>query len=56
MDRLAVLQSQIHDSVYEHQEADVKLQNLIDDAQCSLSDAYQYAARQFEQSEKQEEM
>ena len=56
MDRLAVLQYQIHDSVYEHQEADVKLQNLIDDAQCSLSDAYQYAARQFEQSEKQEEM
>lgn len=56
MDRLAVIQSQIHDSVYEHQEADAKLQQLLDEVQGSLYEAYQYAACQFEQSENQEEI
>ena len=49
MDRLYVIQNTLHDNVYEHQEADVELQRILDNAQDSLSEAYQYAARKFDE-------
>ena len=36
MDRLSVIQNQIHDHVYEHQETDADLQKLLDEAQYTL--------------------
>ena len=50
MDRISVIQNQIHDNVYEHQESDVELQSILDNAQDYLSEAYQYAARKFDES------
>ena len=50
MDRISVIQNQTHDNVYEHQEADVELQRILDNAQDYLSEAYQYAARKFDES------
>ena len=50
MDRIAMIQSSLHDNVYEHQETDAELQKLLDDAQDALSEAYQYAARKFDES------
>ena len=50
MDRLYVIQNTIHDHLYEHQETDVELQRILDNAQDSLSEAYQYVARKFDES------
>ena len=50
MDRLYVIQNTLHDNAYEHQEADVELQRILDNAQDSLSEAYQYVARKFDES------
>ncbi len=50
IDRISVIQNQIHDNVYEHQEADVDLQRILDNDQDSLSEAYQYVARKFDES------
>ena len=50
MDRLYVIQNTLHDNVYEHQETDVELQRIVDNAQDYLSEAYQYAARKFDES------
>ena len=50
MDRIAMIQSQLHDTVYEHQEVDVELQRIIDDAQVELNRAYQYAGEKFNDS------
>ena len=50
MDRLSVIQNQIHDHVYEHQETDAELQKLLDEAQCALNQAYQYAGEKFNDS------
>ena len=50
MDRLYVIQNTLHDNVYEHQDSDVELQRIVDNAQDSLSEAYQYVARKFDES------
>lgn len=50
MDRISVIQNTIHDNLYEHQETDVELQRILDNAQNSLSEAYQYVARKFDES------
>ena len=50
MDRLYVIQNTLHDNVYEHQEADVELQRILDNTQDALSEAYQYVARKFDES------
>ena len=50
MDRISVIQNTIHDHLYEHQETDVELQRILDNAQDSLSEAYQYVARKFDES------
>ena len=50
MDRISVIQNTIHDYLYEHQETDVELQRILDNAQDSLSEAYQYTARKFDES------
>ena len=50
MDRISVIQNTIHDHLYEHQETDVDLQRILDNAQASLSEAYQYVARKFDES------
>ena len=50
MDRISVIQNQTHDNLYEHQETDVELQRILDNAQDALSEAYQYAARKFDES------
>ena len=54
MDRISVIQNTIHDHLYEHQEADVDLQRILDNAQDYLSEAYQYAARKFDESDTNE--
>ena len=50
MDRLYVIQNTLHDNVYEHQEADVELQRILDNAQDCLSEAYQCVSRKFDES------
>ena len=50
MDRISVIQNQIYDHLYEHQEADVELQRILDNTQDALSEAYQYVARKFDES------
>jgi hypothetical protein len=50
MDRIYVVQNTLHDNVYEHQETDVELQLILDNAQDALSEAYQYVARKFDES------
>ena len=50
MDRISVIQNTIHDHLYGHQETDVELQRILDNAQDSLSEAYQYVARKFDES------
>ena len=50
MDRLSVIQQQVHEYVYEHQEADADLQKLLDEAQYTLNRAYQYAGEKFNDS------
>ena len=50
MDRIYVVQNTLHDNVYEHQETDAELQSILDNAQDYLSEAYQYAARKFDES------
>ena len=50
MDRISVIQNTIHDHLYEHQETDVELQRIVDNAQDYLSEAYQYVARKFDES------
>lgn len=47
MDRIAMIQNQLEDSVNNHEVADVKLQALISDAQVSLYDAYSYCGQRF---------
>ena len=54
MDRISVIQNQIHDNVCEHRESDVELQRIVDNAQDSLSEAYQYVARKFDESKTNE--
>ena len=50
MDRIYVIQNTLHDNVCEHQETDSELQRILGNAQDSLSEAYQYAARKFDES------
>lgn len=50
MDRLSVIQQQIHECVYEHQEADVELRRVLYEAQEALGQAYQYAGEKFNDS------
>ena len=50
MDRIYVIQNTLHDNVYEHQETDAELQLILDNAQDALSEAYQYVARKFDES------
>ena len=50
MDRIYVIQNTLHDNVYIHQEADVELQRILENAQDSLSEAYLYAARKVDES------
>lgn len=50
MDRIYVVQNTLHDNVYEHQETDAELQLILDNAQDALSEAYQYVARKFDES------
>lgn len=47
MDRIALIQNQLEDYVANHEVTDDKLQQLVNDAQVSLSDAYSYAAKKF---------
>ena len=56
MDRIAMLQTQLHDTVYEHSVTDANLQYLIDDAQQWLNRAYSYASDKFRDSCEDEEM
>lgn len=55
LDRIHLIQNAIEENLYNHQETDVELQRLLDSAQESLSDAYQYAGKKFDESWKQEE-
>ena len=55
MDRLSVIQQQIHEHVYEHEEADSELQKVLDEAQDTLNKAYQYAGNMFDESWKQDD-
>lgn len=55
LDRISVIQNTLEEYVYNHQEADVELQHLVDSAQEHLNDAYQYAGKKFNESEQQEE-
>lgn len=50
MDRIYVIQNTLHDKVYEHQETDAELQLILDNAQDTLSEAYQYVSRKFDES------
>lgn len=50
MDRIYVIQNTLHDNVYEHQETDAELQLILDNAQDTLSEAYQYVSRKFDES------
>ena len=50
MDRISVIQNMLEDNIRNHQEGDEKVQELIDSAQELLSEAYQYAARQWDES------
>lgn len=50
MDRIYVVQNTLHDNVYEHQETDAELQRILDNAQDALSEAYQYVACKFDES------
>ena len=50
MDRVALIQNQLEDYVANHEVADNKLQQLVNDAQVSLSDAYSYAGEKFNDS------
>lgn len=50
MDRIHVIQNTLNDNVYEHQETDAELQCILDSAQDVLSEAYQYVARKFDES------
>lgn len=55
LDRISVIQNTLEEYVYNHQEADVELQHLVDSAQEHLNDASQYAGKKFNESEQQEE-
>lgn len=50
VDRIYIIQNTLHDNVYEHQETDAELQHILDNAQDALSEAYQYVARKFDES------
>lgn len=50
VDRIYIIQNTLHDNVYEHQETDAELQRILDNAQDALSEAYQYVARKFDES------
>ena len=50
IDRISVIQNTINDRLYEHQVADLQLQQLLDDVQHSLNQAYQYAREMFNDS------
>lgn len=50
MDRIYVIQNTLHDNIYEHQETDAELQLILDNAQDTLSEAYQYVSRKFDES------
>lgn len=50
MDRISVIQNTINDNLYEHQVADVQLQQLLDDVQNHLNQAYKYAGEMFNDS------
>ena len=52
---ISVIQNTIHNHLYEHQETDVELQRMLDTAQESLSDAYQYAGKMFDESWEQKD-
>ena len=47
LDRIHLIQNAIQENVYEHQQTDAELQRMLDTAQESLSDAYQYAGKKF---------
>lgn len=50
MDRISVIQNALEDNVRNHQEADEKLQELIDSAQELLYEAYNYAELKWDES------
>lgn len=50
MDRIAVIQDQIDNNLYHHQEGDKCLQSILDSAQEDLGDAYQYIANKYNES------
>ena len=50
MDRISVIQNTINDNLYEHQVADAQLQQLLDDVQNNLNQAYKYAREMFDGS------
>lgn len=50
MDRIAMIQNQLHDNINEHQVADVGVQLLVDEAQGVLSALYNYAGKKFDES------
>ena len=47
MDRIAMIQNQLDDSVNNHEVSDANLRRLISDAQVSLYDAYSYCGEMF---------
>ena len=56
MDRISVIQVLLEDNVREHQVSDMELIKFIDKAQDYLSDAYQYAGQQFNDSCEEEDV
>lgn len=50
MDRISVIQGELEDSVREHPVMDNYSRHIIDQAQEILSDCYQYAGQQFNDS------
>lgn len=50
MDRISVIQNTLEDNVRNHQEADEKLQELIDSTQELLYEAYNYAGLKWDES------
>lgn len=55
LDRIHLIQNAIQENVYEHQQTDAELQRMLDTAQESLSDAYQYAGKMFDESWEQKD-
>lgn len=49
-DRIATIQNSLNNDVYRHQEADVKLQSVLNTVQANLNKAYDYSAKKFDGS------